>query len=314
MRHVAFAVEGAHVSEHVLRQTVPALAMEPAVLRVREREMLDQVRDVGHPRVQILIAPARSELQMARDSRHPQAASGIAAPLEGLMVGSPAVRLHFHRPLNPADDLHLVAIAVEDVEAPVCLVQADGGVRVNALLVADLLEVNAIHLDKPHSPLLAVPVEELLRRRGVVAVDPLRHLVPEGGEVLAVAAPACEEVDQGEIVGSDHVIEALVGEAVVRAGPVSIQLLLPIFSNQLLHGLLVGRFALILVRRPLLGLDGHTVDPALGVYGPEPEVLCPGADALLARLCEDRNPKVPALDVVQVHVKIDLQGVAIAAI
>mmetsp|Transcript_28073 Transcript_28073/g.71030 ORF Transcript_28073/g.71030 Transcript_28073/m.71030 type:complete len:516 (+) Transcript_28073:39-1586(+) len=311
VRHVSPVVERTKVGHDLVRKPRPSLTMVPAIARVGEREVPDEVRHVGHARVQVLVTPASRHLQVAGHPRYLNAALCVAAPLRGVMVRHPTICPHLDRPLQPADDLRLTALAVEERVTSVCLVETEHGVRVDALLAAEGLEVHAVYSDEAHASVNAVLVFEEHGRLVAFAVHALGDLVPLWGELHAVAAPAGKEVDEREVVAFDDVVEAVVLETIVRVGPISIQLLLSILLCQLRHGSPVILLALPLAWlrvRALVRLGGHTIGAAPGVHRAEPEVLGQCVD-LHAALREHGHPEVAALDVVHVHVEVDLQAV-----
>mmetsp|Transcript_73628 Transcript_73628/g.157947 ORF Transcript_73628/g.157947 Transcript_73628/m.157947 type:complete len:308 (+) Transcript_73628:453-1376(+) len=302
------------MGDHVRRQVGPVLALVLAINGIREGEVLNFVRHIGHPRIQILITAPRHELQMAGNSGHDEAALGIAAPLEGLMMRRPAVGLHLDRPLDPSDDVRLIALAIEEREAPVRLVKADRGVRVDALILADFIEVDTVHPDKAHCAQNAIAIGELLGLALPFAVHLLGDLVPSRGELLAMAAPSSEEIDHGEVVTLDHLVKALVGEAVVRAGPICVQLRCSDLLLEFLHLALVLTFGFLLVRCDLLGLDRHAEGLALLIYGAQPEVLGHRVKPFLGGLGVHDDLQISAFDVVQVDIEVDLQIVGVLAV
>mmetsp|Transcript_71743 Transcript_71743/g.115836 ORF Transcript_71743/g.115836 Transcript_71743/m.115836 type:complete len:265 (-) Transcript_71743:120-914(-) len=212
------AVQGREVLGHIVWQIRPALAVIPTIVGVREGQVLDRVRHVYHPGVQVLVAVSDCQLQVTRDSGHLKPAFRVATFLKGLVVASPTVRLHPDRPLNPSHDLDLSALPIVDGKGSVGLIKPEHWVCVDTLLPANALEVYAVHLDHPHLPWLAITVVEQLCGyiHSLIAVYGEGHLVPLGGKLLTVAAPARKEVDEREIMRLQHMIEALVVEAVVR--------------------------------------------------------------------------------------------------
>mmetsp|Transcript_70285 Transcript_70285/g.206164 ORF Transcript_70285/g.206164 Transcript_70285/m.206164 type:complete len:367 (+) Transcript_70285:328-1428(+) len=311
--HEVPPVEGADVIQDVVRETVPALAVVLAIVGVREGEVLDEVRHVGHARVQVLVARPSHELEVAGHSGHLDPTLRVAAALAGLVVPHPAVGLHLDRALEPAEDLGLASLVVEEVERAIRLVEPEHRIRVDALRAAEILEVDAVYPDEAHGAVDAVLVLEEHGRLRAGTVHLPRDPVPDGRELLAVAAPAGEEVDEREVVCLEDMLEALVLEAVVRARPVRVELLLPVLLLEPLHLLLVVLRGLVLALRRLVRLYGHAVGAALLVHGPQPEVLGEGVD-LNAALGEDGDPKVAALDVEHVHVEVDLQRVGILCV
>mmetsp|Transcript_115358 Transcript_115358/g.366845 ORF Transcript_115358/g.366845 Transcript_115358/m.366845 type:complete len:204 (+) Transcript_115358:496-1107(+) len=201
--------------DHIRREARPTLAVVPAVFGVREGQMLHQMRHVCHPRIQRLIPAAGLQLQATRHPGHQEAALGVAAALEGLVIVGPTVALHLDGALDPSNDLCLVALALEEREGAVALIEPQHRVGVDAFLAADRLEVHAIHLDEAHPPLHAVPVREELGGRVALAIGLVGKRFPLRGELSAMTAPTGKEVDEGVVMSLDHMLEAAVVKAVV---------------------------------------------------------------------------------------------------
>mmetsp|Transcript_121395 Transcript_121395/g.329666 ORF Transcript_121395/g.329666 Transcript_121395/m.329666 type:complete len:344 (+) Transcript_121395:324-1355(+) len=295
--HELSRVNRVEVLHNVAREARPQLAEDSAVGRVGEGQVLHQMRHVGHPAIQVLVAPARCELQVAGHARNVQLALHVAALFEFLVVLAPRVRLRLHSPFNPSLHFVFLPVAVEDGEGPVSLVQPEGGVRVDAQLVALLPEIHAIHLDQPDRPHDLAAVQELH------VLDGLGQVVPGRRELLAVAAPASEEVDEGEVVTLDDVIETLVLEAVVRAAPVSVQLRLAVLLAHRLHLFLVLGLAnvLVVVAGGLRTSRRRAGDPTIDVHRPQGEILRLG-HPLLGAPREHGHLEVAALNVIKLHI------------
>mmetsp|Transcript_4819 Transcript_4819/g.8745 ORF Transcript_4819/g.8745 Transcript_4819/m.8745 type:complete len:266 (+) Transcript_4819:496-1293(+) len=246
--------------------------MELPILRIREREMVQLVGDVRHPGVQILIAASGHQFEMSRHAGHLETAFRVASSLKSLVVRCPSVGLHFYRTLEPPDDVRLVALALVDGEGAIGLVQPNCRVCIDALLVAELLEVNAVHPDETNSAIRAITVGERLRAAAVLAVDLRSDHVPRRREVPTVTAPLCKEVDHREVMSLNHVFETLVLEAVMRARPVRIELRLAILLDDFFHLTLMLNVPIRTSLIVVCWLVSHAKGSASGIYGPQPEI------------------------------------------
>mmetsp|Transcript_55333 Transcript_55333/g.177431 ORF Transcript_55333/g.177431 Transcript_55333/m.177431 type:complete len:500 (+) Transcript_55333:23-1522(+) len=301
-------VQERRVAARLGRHALPtAVVLGVLAQGFREGEVLDDVRGVGHGRRQVLVAAAGEELQVPGRPRHLQVAPRVAASLVLRVVRLPAAVRVVPRALHDAGDPLLDAgdapHALEAREGAVRLVEPDAGEGVDALLAADVLEVDAIHLDNgENGPGVAVAVLVLL------AHDPLGQVPPHRRELPAVAAPLGEEVDEREVVVLDDVLEALVPEPVVAGGPVCVQVLLAVCLLELrcqplvLYLLVV--LLVVLVERVAAAGDAHVVAGRAQLRQLVALRLRP--DRLLAEVVHDQDLQMLAIDRAHVDVEVDL--------
>ena len=318
--HELATIQWRQVSGDLAREVFPVLleqarcqkrrlAAVGVILCIREGQVLDGVTDVGHPRVQRLIATPGHELQVPRHTRHLQPATGIAATLEGLMVLSPAIASHLRHLLQPANDLRFPTSTVVDCKGPVGLIETQCGVGIDAFFCTGLLEVHAVQLDQPNGTLDAVLVGKLHAWSMTFAVDLLGNLIPLWGELLAMTAPASKEVDESEIMALNDMLEALVLKAIVRRRPIRIDLLHAILLPHFLHDFVMIIFFLLLPLI-LLGPYRNSKSFSRSINGSQPEIFSEHVKPFFAVLSINNDLQVPTLDVMHIYVEVDLQQIA----
>mmetsp|Transcript_20038 Transcript_20038/g.52811 ORF Transcript_20038/g.52811 Transcript_20038/m.52811 type:complete len:404 (-) Transcript_20038:287-1498(-) len=283
------------------------LAREHHVPRRRvlaKSEMVDDVRHVGEGQVQCLVLGVRGlEVHGAGHAGDLHMASDPAALGEDLVVVRACVHVALAdlpgRELHERARLPLAVVVRELVLAGAAAVQPDLREGLDLLFLARLLEVDAVDLQHPDVGLHAVRVLDFV----LAAVYLLLELVPGGHEVAAMRAPIRIEVDEGEVVGFDDLIEVAMLERVAGGAPIGVQLL-ELVLRQVLAGILEFHDLVLRIRMALIL---PLVVDALLLHVPR------DVHALRAERIPDADRDVIASHVQHGHIEVDFQhGVLVA--
>mmetsp|Transcript_75851 Transcript_75851/g.158127 ORF Transcript_75851/g.158127 Transcript_75851/m.158127 type:complete len:287 (-) Transcript_75851:26-886(-) len=207
------------------------------------------------------------------------------------------------------DEVHNACLSASSLvhrQSPVGLVQPQCRESVDAFLHAQKLEVHTVHLQHAHRAFDSIFVlEEHPTSAILLRVNLLCDFRPHRCEILAVAAPPSEEIDEGVVVRLNDMLEISVIESVMRAVPIGVKFFSAILFFQCQHLFLMNIFFILRESvRP-----HRTSQLSLLVDRSKPEVL--RAEPFFIALCKDGNMKVATINVVHVDIKIDLQLVTI---
>mmetsp|Transcript_87856 Transcript_87856/g.231477 ORF Transcript_87856/g.231477 Transcript_87856/m.231477 type:complete len:283 (-) Transcript_87856:272-1120(-) len=193
-----------------------------------EREVVYLVRDVRKRQVQVLIGRVhRLKVHGAWDALRLQVAGDAAALAEDGVVGRSCVHVPLGdlsaHPLRQGLGLAraVVVLVLALLGAPA--VEPNAREAVDLLQLAGFLEVHAVDLQRSDVRDGAVCVLGLEGLVGAI-VHAILETLPNRRELPTMSTPIGVEIDQGEVVRTDHSRKVIVLEVVAGRPPIGVQL------------------------------------------------------------------------------------------
>mmetsp|Transcript_92400 Transcript_92400/g.234876 ORF Transcript_92400/g.234876 Transcript_92400/m.234876 type:complete len:429 (+) Transcript_92400:398-1684(+) len=271
-----------------------------------EREVVYLVRDVRERQVQVLIGRVhRLKVHGAWDALRLQVAGDAAALAENGVVGRSRVHVPLGdlsaHPLRQGLGLARAVVVLELALLGAPAVEPNAREAVDLLQLASCLEVHAIDLQRSDVRDGAVCV---LGLEGLGAcVHAILETLPNRRELPTMSTPIGVEIDQGEVVRTDHSRKVFVLEVVAGRPPIGVQL------SHLLPGEALARKLeldkLILCVR--MSFSGSLVIDALLLH------VLRDVHLLRAECVPNTDSDMITIDLQHVHIEIDAEdGIGVA--